>query len=320
MKMTIIDQKSIGEGLDFKGLESLGQLSIHDYTAYEDYEKVLQDTEILITNKGQLDRSILEKLPKLKLICVTGTGYNNVDLKACRTCGIGVCNVTGYSTDSVTQHTFAMLLNMMNRLSYYEAYTRQGTYLGDEEFSHYKVSYPALTGKRFGIIGMGAIGQKVAKVAGCFGCEVVYYSTSGKNHQEQYDQLDLRTLLETCDIVSVHAPLNDQTTVLINVQNIGLMKQGAYLLNLGRGAIIEEEAIVWALKNDWLSGIGLDVLEIEPMSDQSLLIDYLQHEKLLLTPHVAWANMETRQRVVDEVVANITSFIEGGNRHRVDLV
>lgn len=317
-QIVVLDYKSIGQGLDLSGLASLGRLTVYDYTDEGQLMDHLEAAQIAITNKCQFDNALLSQLPNLRLICVTGTGFNNVDLLGARQYGIGVCNVVDYCTDSVAQHTFAMLFTLMNKIPFYQRYVSEGSYIGDADFSHYQVSYSQLKGKTFGIIGMGTIGRRVAQIATCFGAKVIYTSTTGKNIQADYERYPLEALLELSDVVSIHAPLNARTESLINVSNISRMKKDAILLNLGRGAIISEEAVVRALSMNLVAGIGLDVLTQEPMSVGSQLIPYLKDPRLLITPHIAWASIEARQKVLDEVKLNIEDYLIGNLRNRVD--
>lgn len=245
---------------------------------------------------------------KLQLICVTATGVNNIDLEYCKNVGITVCNVKGYSTNAVAQHTFALLLDLYNKNHYYHNYIDSGNYSSSSMFTHLGHTFHELDGKTWGIVGMGEIGRKVASIARAFGCQVQYYSTSGKNNNQDYQQVDFDTLLATSDIISIHAPLNSKTENLFNQTAFEKMKESAYLINVGRGKIINEADLVAALKNNQLAGAGLDVFEQEPFNGTSPLLEIKDATKLIMTPHIAWAPIETRNRVIEEVCLNIEGF------------
>jgi len=206
---------------------------------------------------------------------------------------------------------------LYEKLRYYDTYVKSGQYIKSDNFSHFKVRFHELAGKTWGIIGLGEIGRGVANIAKAFGCEVIYYSTSGKNNNSDYKRVDLDTLLSESDIVSIHAPLNDMTRGLIGESQLRMMKKDAILLNLGRGPIIDEQALTKALKENWIGGAGLDVLSAEPMSASNPLIEIQDSTKLIITPHIAWATVEARRKVVDEVYKNIEAFLKGEERNIV---
>ncbi len=237
--------------------------------------------------------------------------FNNVDLDYCHRRGITVCNVAGYSSLSVAQHTFALALELLHKNSYYHNYVQSGQYSESGMFSHIGPRFYELHEKTWGIIGMGNIGRTVAKIAEAFGCQVQYYSTSGKNTKQDYLSVDLETLLKTSDIVSIHCPLNEQTKGLIGEESFKLMKKEAILINVGRGGIVDEEALVEALQNNEIAGAGLDVFEREPLAKESPLLQINDASKLLMTPHIAWATVEARNRLFDLVVDNIQGFLKG---------
>lgn len=317
MKMIILDAASLGEGLNLDVFNAFGDVEIRSYTSGEETTQCIRSADILLTNKVILTQENIKTAGNLKLICTAGTGTNHIDTAFAAKMGIRVCNIAGYSTQSVAQHTFAMLFYLFENLAYYDRYFRSGTYVGDEKFSHYANRFHELHGKRWGIIGMGQIGRRVAELATAFGCQVAYCSTSGNAHADGYSHVDFSQLLETSDIISIHSPLNDHTRGLFDYAALKRMKKDAFLLNLGRGGIIEEEALVKIMKEGHLAGVGLDVLSVEPMSDKSPLLALKDEAKLFITPHIGWAGLESRQRMVQEVYLNIEAFLQGKDRNVV---
>jgi glycerate dehydrogenase len=226
-------------------------------------------------------------------------------------------NVKGYSTDAVIQHTFALLFYLYEKMSYYDTYVKSGEYIKNDIFSHFDMKFYELKGKTWGIIGLGEIGKGVARIAKAFGCNVIYYSTSGRNSNDEFKRVDFDELLSTSDIISIHAPLNDDTVDLIGERELRKMKESAFLLNLGRGPIVNELALTNALKANRIAGAGLDVLTVEPMLATNPLYEIKDSTKLVITPHIAWAAVETRRRVVDEVCLNLRTFLSGTERNIV---
>jgi glycerate dehydrogenase len=252
----------------------------------------------------------MKQLPDLKLICVAATGINNIDLDYAKEKDIEVKNVKAYSTESVAQHTFAMLLNLVNRPEHYDTYVKSGAYSKSDIFTYLGHPFWELNGKRLGIIGLGTIGRRVAQIAQAFGMEVVFYSTTGRNNNINFKRFDLDTLLSTSDVVSIHAPLTDQTRNLINYENIKKMRSCAIILNTGRGGIINEADLARALNESLIGGAGIDVMDNEPIEADNPLLKIYNKEKLLITPHVAWTSIEARQRLIDRLSKNIESFKE----------
>ncbi|BDD09714.1 2-hydroxyacid dehydrogenase [Fulvitalea axinellae] len=309
MKIVFLDASSVGKVDTFQLLEDLGDFTAYELTAPEDTVARLQGVDVAITNKVVLDAEVISQCPDLKLICISATGMNNVDLDFAKSKGIPVKNVAGYSTESVAQATFAMLLSLANHIRSYDDYVKSGDYTSSPLFTHHAGTIYELNGKRFGIIGLGAIGRRVAKLAEAFGAEVVYYSTSGKNNNQEYASLSLDELLETSDVVSIHAPLNENTDKLIGAQALGKMRNSAILLNAGRGGIVDEEALAEAIDNGKIAGAGIDVFEREPMLAENPLLKVENKDRLVLAPHVAWASREARNKLVSLVSENIKSFI-----------
>ncbi len=317
LKLCILDAQTLGEDMNLLKFERFGEVSIYQTTTPDQVIKRISHQEIIITNKVILNEANLQYAKNAKLICATATGTNNIDFNYTRSRGIVVCNVAGYSTRSVVQHTFAMLFYILESLSYYDQYVKSGEYNDSEIFTNLNKPFIELYGKTWGIIGLGTIGQEVASIAQAFGCNIIYYSTSGKNNNKNYSRVDLNTLLSSADIISIHAPLNAQTDNLIDYQQIKLMKSQATLLNLGRGGIINEAALAKALDEKIIHGAALDVLGKEPIDRANPLLKINNKDRLLITPHIAWGSQEARARLIDEICLNIESFIKGEPRNIV---
>lgn len=308
MKIVFMETDTLGKDVDLSVFDSLGEVIKYPCSDPGKNAERIKDADIIIVNKIPMNEQILRTASKAKLICLTSTGTNIVDFSYTNSHNIVVTNVKGYSTQSVVQHTFALMFYVYEKLRYYDDYVKSGEYIRSDIFSHFTYKFNELWGKTWGIIGLGEIGRNVAEVAKQFGCKVVYYSTSGRNSNPAYEQVNLDQLLCSSDIVSIHAPLNDATYDLIGEEELKKMKRNAILLNLGRGPIVNEQALAKALKEDWIGGAGLDVLTKEPMADTNPLIEILDSTKLIITPHIAWATVEARQRVAEEVYQNIIAY------------
>lgn len=308
MKLVFLDKKTIGEDIDFSPFRKLGDVVEYDFTLPEEVPERAADADVLIVNKIPVNEQTIHTASHLKLVCVTATGTNNLDKAYLDHRGIAWRNVAGYSTDSVAQHTFAMLFYLLEHLRYYDEYVKDRRYLNDTMFTHFARHFHQISGMTWGIIGLGAIGRKVADLAAVFGADVLYYSASGRDPQDGYRQVDLDTLLSQSDIISVHAPLNEYTENLLDSAAFQKMKSGAILLNLGRGPIIDETALADALKNGQIAAAGLDVLSEEPMRASSPLLEILDHDNLLITPHIGWASVEARTRLMQIIAEQIREF------------
>lgn len=286
-----------------------GEFIPYQTTAPDQVSERIKEADIVITNKVMINREAMEKAGRLKLICVSATGVNNVDLDYARQAGIPVKNVEGYSTHSVAQLTFALLLHLMHNISYFDNYVKQGSYSQSDIFTHLDPSFRQLQGKRFGIIGLGNIGRQVACIAQAFGCEVVYFSASGRNTQQPYLRVSLQELLASADVVSIHAPLNEKTAGLITSQELQQLKKSAILINVGRGGIIREADLAQALDAGQLAGAALDVYEQEPINPDNPLLHIRDKHKLVLTPHIAWGSLESRTLLMEKVGENIRTFL-----------
>lgn len=316
--IVFLDAGTLGSDTDLSGLERFGTLVCHHHTDPGDLNARIGEATILISNKVMLSGATLAAHPRVKLICVAATGTNNVDLDYCRKNQVAVTNVAGYSTDSVAQHTFALLFSLLENLNYYQQYTRDGDYTKSPFFTNLDHSFWEVAGKTWGIIGLGAIGRRTAAIASAFGCQVQYYSTSGANHDRDYPRVDLDTLLSTSDVISIHSPLNARTRNLIGREQLEKMKPEGVLINVGRGGIANEEALRDALNRGEIRGYATDVLETEPMTPDCPLRQVTDASRLVITPHIAWAGKEARARLTDELILNIGAFLEGRKRNRVD--
>lgn len=318
LRLCFLDAKTLGPDIDLAPLRCLGELRAYQTTAPGQITERLRDAEVAIVNKTVLTAEILDALPALRMVALCSTGVNVVDLDYCRARGIAVANVAGYSTVMVAQHTFAMLFYLMEGLGVYDRYVKSGGYAGSDIFTHFGPPIRELWGKRWGVIGLGAIGGAVARIAEAFGAKAWYFSASGKNRSRAYPRAGLEELLAGSDVVSIHTALTPATKGLIGKRELAFMKPSAYLLNLGRGGIVDEAALAAALDGGRLAGAGLDVLETEPVRADNPLLRVREPDRLLITPHIAWASVEARNRLAAEVAANIAAFQAGERRGRVD--
>ncbi len=308
MKIVFLDRKTIGYDIDISKFETLGDLTIYDTTNEDETLDRVKTADIVITNKVVIDKKIMEN-SNLKLICITATGTDNIDLKFAKEKGIVVKNVAGYSTASVSQVTFAHVFHFVQKLNYYIDYVKKGNWGESDIFTHIDKPFYELKNKNWGIIGLGEIGTKVATIAKSFGCNVSYYSTSGRNSNTDFKQKSLEDLLEESDIVTIHAPLNDSTFNLINKSNLNLLKDGAILVNVGRGGIINEKDLADAIDGDKVLFCGLDVVSKEPILKTNPLNFVQNKDRLIITPHIAWGSTEARNRVMNLVFDNIQEYI-----------
>ena len=311
MKLVFLDKKTIGEDIDFSQFSKLGEVVEYDFSTSEEVPDRVRDADVIIVNKVLVNEQTIGTAEHLKLVCVTATGTNNLDKEYLDRRGIAWRNVAGYSTESVAQHTFAMLFYLLEHLRYYDDYVKDGHYINDTMFTHFAERFHQLSGQTWGIIGLGAIGRRVADITKMFGADVIYYSASGAPAQEGYQKVDFDTLLQTSDIISVHAPLNEHTENLMDAEAFHKMKPNAIFLNLGRGPIVVEEALATALNNGEIAAAGLDVLSVEPMSDTNPLLQVTDKSRLLITPHIGWASVEARTHLMDIIAAQITEFFSG---------
>ena len=315
MNIVILERASVGDEISVEAIEKLGNVTIYDTTPIDLISERIQDAEVIIANKSPLNEKTLDNASKVRLICELATGYDNVDLDYCRKRGIAVRNVKGYSTDAVVQHTFALCLYLFEKLDYYDNYVKSGEYSRQDSFSHYDYKFSELASKTWGVIGLGAIGSRVADIAAAFGCNVVRYSLRDNPSDSAYKTLDFDEFLSSCDIISIHCPLNDDTRGLFDYDAFSKMKRDAILINVARGGIVVDADLYRALNENLIYGAGLDVTSTEPMSDDNPLSDYMDSTRLIITPHMAWASVEARNRVVKETALNIEAFIKGEDRN-----
>lgn len=308
MKIVFLDVKSIGDDWDIEEFRKLGEVVLYPYSREEEIPRRVSDADIVIVNKVQMNEKTLAGADKLKLVCVTATGTNNLDKEYLAKKNIAWRNVAGYSTENVAQHTFALLFYLLEKLHYYDTYVKTEKYVNDEMFTHFAEPIHELCALTWGIIGMGAIGQRVASLAEAFGCSVIYYSTSGKNLSQKYTHVSLEELLRRSDIVSVHAPLTKQTEHLMDEEAFKQMKASAIFINVGRGSIVDEQALANALERGEIAAAGLDVLDTEPMREDNPLRRIKDSRRLIITPHIAWASVEARKRLMKIVAGQIREF------------
>lgn len=309
MKIVFLDRKTIGEDIDLSGFNRFGEVVIYDYSSPEDVPERVSDADIIVLNKVLINENTIGNAKNLKLVCVTATGTNNLDKDYLASRGIEWRNVAGYSTEAVAQHTFSLAFYLLEHLSYYDDYVKEERYVNDRMFTHFEKHFHEISGKTWGIVGLGAIGSRVAEIATCFGANVIYYSTSGNNHSSTYKEVDFETLLHESDILSIHAPLDDNTIHLVDKDALSKMKKSAILINVGRGPIVVEKDLADALENGVIAAAGLDVLDVEPMSPKNPLVRIKDSNKLFITPHIAWAAVEARIRLMKIIEEQIEKFI-----------
>lgn len=308
MQIVILDRATLGFDIDVNIFSKFGNVTSYDSTKENETAQRVKNADIVLTNKVVIGKNEIDN-SNIKLICITATGMNNVDLEYAKEKNIAVKNVAGYSTSSVVQVGFSMILYFVQKLNYYKKYVDEGNWQKNELFTHIDEPFFELDKKRVGIIGLGEIGRNFAKKAKAFDCEVVYYSTSGKNNSNEYKSISLDELLKTSDIISIHAPLNENTKNLLTYENMKNMKDGAILLNLGRGGIINENDLAKLIDEKEIY-CGIDVVSKEPIEESNPLLKVKNKNRLLLTPHIGWASIEARTRLVNMVAKNIEDFID----------
>ncbi|WP_151947656.1 D-2-hydroxyacid dehydrogenase [Aliarcobacter butzleri] len=308
MQIVILDRATLGFDIDVNIFSKFGNVTSYDSTKENETAQRVKNADIVLTNKVVIGKNEIDN-SNIKLICITATGMNNVDLEYAKEKNIAVKNVAGYSTSSVVQVGFSMILYFVQKLNYYKKYVDEGNWQKNELFTHIDEPFFELDKKRVGIIGLGEIGRNFAKKAKAFDCEVVYYSTSGKNSNSEYKSISLEELLKTSDIISIHAPLNENTKNLLTYENMKNMKDGAILLNLGRGGIINENDLAKLIDEKEIY-CGIDVVSKEPIEESNPLLKVKNKDRLLLTPHIGWASIEARTRLVNMVAKNIEDFID----------
>ncbi len=313
MKIVMLERKNVGTDFPMPDFEKFGEVTVYDYSTPDVVGERVKDADIIIMNKMPMNEETLRDAANVKLICVTATGMDIIDMDYCKKRGIEVRNVSGYSTENVVQHTFAMLFYLYEKLPRYDSYVKSGEYASCPTFTFFEPYFNELAGKTWGIAGLGTIGHRVAEVAKAFGCKIIYYSTSGIEREEPYEKVSFEELLAQSDIISIHAPLNDKTRNLFDKEAFAKMKNSAYFINVGRGPIVVEKDLADALNAGEIAGAGLDVLSKEPILKENPLFALKDSDKLIITPHIAWASKEARIRLMDGVYRNVEEFMNGQN-------
>lgn len=314
MKITVLDVDTLGDDLDLSALNKLGDVTVYPLTHQNEVKDRIQDAEVLILNKVKLNSENLPYAKNLKLICITATGFDNVDIEYCRKNNIAVCNVIGYSTDSVVQLTISMAFALATNLFQFNNYVKSDKYTNSGIFNCLKPVFYELSQMTWGVVGLGNIGRKVGNIAREMGCRVLAYKKTPVN---DFECVDIDTLCRESDIISLHTPLNNETRHLINSDRLELMKKNTILINVARGAVIDEEAVTKAIETGKISGLGVDVYSIEPMQKDSPYQRILNYDNTIFTPHMAWGAKESRQRCIDEILLNIEDYLRGGKRSRI---
>lgn len=314
-ELVILDAASIGNDLDYSGFLQFGNLTIYGETTPQTILERVRNANVLILNKVRLTRAILSEAPNLRLICEAATGFDNIDLDYCREKGIAVCNVVGYSTQSVAQLTVAMALSLISNLSVYRSYVASGDYTKSGKPNLLEPVYHEIAGKTWGILGYGNIGKQVGRVATALGCKVIAHK---RTPVDDVECVSLEDLCRKSDILSIHTPLNDGTRNLLNRERIALLKPNCIVVNVARGAVTDERALADAILEGKIGGLGVDVYSQEPFSAEHPFFQVKDFPNVLFTPHMAWGGYETRVRLLEEMVENARAFFSGERRNRVD--
>lgn len=319
VKIVILERNSVGVDTPVDCFEELGEVTCYpNTTTAEEVRERTKDADIIVANKARLNEESLKESPNVKLICEFATGFDNCDLAYCNSRGIKVANVADYCTDMVAQHTFTLMLTLLQKLPHYDEYVKSGAYAAQDRFSNFDEPFTELAGKTWGIVGMGHIGKKVAQIATAFGCRVIFHSVTGKSTVTEYEQVDKDTLLRESDFLSLHCPLSDLTRDFIDKEALRKMKKTAVLVNVARGPVVNNTDLYDALMNGEIMAAGLDVLEKEPLQLSNPLSKIKDSNRLIITPHLAWASVEARFRCVNEAYLNAKAFLNGEPRNIVN--
>lgn len=313
MKLVLLDVKTLGDDIDFSMFEKFGEVDVYSSTAPEEVYDRIKDADVIILNKVKINESNLANT-SVKVVCVTATGYDNIDTKYCKENGIALCNVQGYSTDSVAQVTVAMALSLYTKIKEYDKFVCEGKYSKSSNPLGTKPVFYETAGKTWGIVGLGNIGKKVATIAEALGAKVIVHSRSQK---DGYENVSIDELCKRADIISLHCPLNDESYHLIDEEKLSLMKETAILVNVARGAVVDERAVTDAIKNKKIAGAAIDVYSKEPIEKNSPYNEIAGLQNVLLTPHMAWGAYESRMRCMQEIIKNIDAYIAGEKRNRI---
>ncbi len=319
MKIVLLERNSAGTDVPVDCFNELGEVVVYPntVTAAEVAERA-KDADVIVCNKAPMREESLKDVPNVKLICELATGYDNCDLEYCRSRGIQVRNVVDYSTDMVAQHTFTLALALSQKLPYYDNYVKSGAYAAQDRFSNFDLPFNELAGKTWGIVGMGNIGRRVAKIATAFGCKVIFYSVTGKSSCAEYPRVDRDTLLAESDFLSLHCPLSGLSRNFIDRAALKKMKRTAILINVARGPVVNNTDLYEALTAEEIMAAGLDVVEQEPITSDNPLSGFMDSNRLIITPHLAWASVEARTRCVKGVYENIRAFQQGIDQNVVN--
>lgn len=315
LNICVLDAATLGEDLDLSPLSRVGQVRVFATSAPEEVAERLVDCDIVLINKIKLGAHNLKWATRLKLICVAATGYDNIDVAYCRTHGIGVANVVGYSTNNVSQLTVAMALSLITHLPTYNRITADGSYTRGGVANCLTPAYHEIAGKTWGIAGYGNIGGAVGRVAAALGCRVLAYK---RTPVQDVTCVDLETLCRESDILSIHLPLNDSTRGIFDAAHIAMLKPGAIVINVARGAVTDETALAEALESGRIGGLGVDVYSTEPFPEEHPFYRLRGRDNVCLTPHMAWGSIEARCRCLEEIVLNMEAFLRGERRNRLD--
>ncbi len=308
MKIVFLDIATMGDDIELMPLKNRGTLISYPLSDAQQARERIKEADVVIVNKQYIGKEEIDVAKNLKLICVSATGVNNIDVEYAKSRGIPVMNVVDYSTESVAQITFGSLLTLVNNTIYFDAVVKDGRYSANRHFTDTGRFFHELNGLKFGVIGMGNIGKRVAQIATCFGCEVSYYSTSGVAHCSDYPSLSLEKLLTLSDIVSIHSPLNERTVNLITMKELSKMKPTAILINMGRGGIVNESDLADALNLDIIAGAVVDVYQKEPIPFNHPYLNLKRPDKMVLTPHIGWASIEARRTLMERLGENIDTI------------
>ena len=319
MKIVILERNSVGTDVSVDCISDFGDVTTYRNTVtVDEVRERVKDADIIIANKSPMREETLKDAPNVKLICEFATGYDNCDLEYCKSRGIKITNARDYCTGMVAQHTFTLALALSQKLSHYDDYVKSGQYSAQDRFSNFDLPFTELEGKTWGIVGMGNIGRRVAKIATAFGCKVIFHSITGKSTCEEYTQVDKETLLAESDFLSLHCPLSDLSRYFIDADALKKMKSTAVLINVARGPVVNNADLCEALMAGEITAAGLDVVEQEPLEESNPLSRLKDSNRLIITPHLAWASVEARIRCVQEAYKNIEAFLRGEERNVVN--
>jgi glycerate dehydrogenase len=314
MKIVILDSGTLGADIDLEPIKALGDVTEHKFTAPDEVAERLADAEVAVLNKVKLNEGNLAGAKKLRLICVAATGYDNIDIDFCRANGIAVCNVPGYSTDSVAQLSVSMALSLVTHLDEFRAFVHSGEYSRSGSANRLEPVYHEIAGQTWGVVGGGGIGSKVAEIAKALGCRVLLCR---RKPEDRYEAADIDRICREFDIISLHVPLTDETRGMISRERIDSMKDGVVIVNTARGAVCDEEAIADAVISGKIGALGCDVYSKEPFGEDHPFSAILDRPNVCLTPHMAWGSYEARQRCVRRMAENITEFYKGNDHNRI---